>query len=124
MDKASVIKARTDSSKNPLKITCDNMIVIWDNCNTDIVLWDDSTERITVFRPNTTYSQDSYPFVVLNTTYEHIQYMETLVTPKDGAVWVEKNKAKIDYNKAKEMLKTAIAQRGYTSNLVDPNVSN
>lgn len=99
------------------------MIVIWDHCNTDIVIWDDGNERLTVLRPNTTYNQDAYPFIVLNTTYEHIQYMETLITPKDGAVWVEQNKAKIDYTKAKEMLKEAIANRGYTSTLVDPNVS-
>lgn len=81
MTKDLVIKQREAFSGLPIKITCNNMIIVYANCNSDsIVLWDDEHEWMTAIRSNTDeYShggQDQHPFEVLFTEYMHIQQIE------------------------------------------------
>ena len=113
-------------STNPIKITCDNMIVRWDNTGTyPNIIWDDENEILTAFLPTTEDIQDGYPFEIFTTEYEHIQYMEAYVDPKTATEWVEKNKNNMgeeNYNKAMDMIKCQIGKRGYTGTVPMRNI--
>lgn len=119
------MKMREDFSKSPIKITCDNMIIIWDNSrNYPNVIWDDENEVLIAFRVNTEDIQQGYPFEILVTEYEHIQYMEALVAPKDAVDFLNKNKDKMgdSYQLALDMVSKTISQRGYTGTIAMANV--
>lgn len=117
-----MIKARETSGTNPLKITCDNMIIVWDNVHgnpTPIIIWDDDNETLISIRPNTEEFQDVYPFEILLFNYEQIQYMESYMRPKDTMEWIEKEHSsraltKEQYEEAIKMYSEAISKRSYT----------
>lgn len=119
------MKMREAFSKSPIKITCDNMIIIWDNSqNYPNVIWDDDNQVLTAFRVNTEDIQQGYPFEILRTEYGHIQYMEALVTPKDAVEFLKQNKDQMgdSYQLALDMVSKTISQRGYTGTLPMANV--
>ena len=70
------------------------MIVVVDNSLQQVVLWDDDNEKMTVLKVNTANPgiQDTYPFEILCTEYEHIQYMELLLPQNKAMEWVNNNK--------------------------------
>ena len=126
MTKDLVIKMREAFSTSPLKITCDNMIVRWDNTNTyPNIIWNDDEETMTVFAATTEDIQDGYPFEILVTNYEHIQYIEAYIAPKDAMAWLEENKSSMtdeNYEKTLKHISQAISKRGYTGTVPMRNV--
>lgn len=126
MTKDSVIKMREAFSTSPIKITCDNMIVRWDNTGKyPNIIWDDDNEVLTAFMPTTEDIQEGFPFEIFTTEYEHIQYMEAYVTPKVAMEWLIQNKATMgdeNYNLAIEQVKQQIGKRGYTGTVPMKNV--
>lgn len=126
MVKDLVIKAREDSLGGPLQVICDNMVTFYDNCGRDVVIWDDAKEVAIVFRPNGQFEQDAYPFEIMYTPYEYIEFMKSYRSPKDSAMWLEKNKSKLSaerYEVAKGILKESIGRRGYTGTIVNKDLS-
>lgn len=117
MTKESIIKAREDFSDNPIRVICDNMIIVLDKADENsVVIWDDDNERLISFRPswdnNVTAIQQEYPFSVIYTDYELIQYMEMYVKPKEAVEWANQYKGQLgdDYDKVMDIMKRI---RGY-----------
>lgn len=120
MTKDSIIKAREDFSGNPIRIVCDNMIIIWDKIDENaVVIWDDDNERLISFRVEgdnqTTTIQNQFPFTVIYTDYESIQYMEMYSRPVDAINWANKYKSKLedDYDKVIKIVKDTRYHQGF-----------
>lgn len=98
MTAETIIKMRTVFSDLPIQVTCDNLIVVVDNSLQQIVQWDDDNEVLTVLKINTVNPgiQDTYPFELLCTNYDHIQYMELLLPQNKAMEWVNNNKAMLE----------------------------
>lgn len=126
MTKDSVIQMREAFSTSVLKITCDNMIILYDNTGLyPNIVWNDDNEILMALRANTETNQDSRPFEVFCTTYEHIQYIEALVNPATAVEWVNENITDGDQKKlANDLIKKTISQRGYTGTTAMRNVYN
>lgn len=126
MTKDSVIQMREAFSTSPLKITCDNMIVLYDQTGLyPNLIWNDGDETLMAFRANTESNQDSRPFEIFCTTYENIQYIEALTNPSVAVEWVNANITDEDQKKlAMELIKNTIAHRSYTGTTAMKNVYN
>lgn len=72
------IKEFRDSvrGKIPYMIICDNQQIFIDGGQESLVLWFDDDEKLIAIRPNPTASQAGYPFEVVITEYEHIQFIK------------------------------------------------
>lgn len=117
---------REDFSTSPLKITCDNMIVLYDHMGfyPDLI-WDDGSETVMAFRINTGQNQESRPFEIFCTNYEHIQYIEALTNPAVAKQWVTENITDEEQKKlANELIQKAIGKRSYTGTTSMKNVYN
>lgn len=126
MTKDLVIKAREDFGTNPIKITCDNMIIVWDNSpNQPGVIWDDANERLIAIRQNTEDIQAGYPAEVLMCNYEMIQYIEGFLRPADAFAFIEKAKFKTPEDKelAKQMVATNIQRAGLNATRPMSNIN-
>lgn len=117
---------REDFSTSPLKITCDNMIIIWDNSpNYPKVIWDDDNEELTILRSSTEDIQQGYPFEILKTAYEHIQYIEAYVSPQNATQWLLDNKDVIgeeEYDRCMKLISQTISKRSYTGTVEMRNI--
>ena len=100
------------------------MIILWDNVlTTPNLIWDDSTEELTGFRLATDDIQKGYPFSVIKTTYEHIQYMEVFLPPKDATDWVANNLTDtISKSTAMSLIGQVSACQSYVSRLKDQRI--
>ena len=126
MTKDSIIKMREDFSTSPLKITCDKMIILYDHMGfyPDLI-WDDGSETVMAFRISTSQNQDSRPFEIFCTNYEHIQYIEALTNPEVAKQWVEENITdETQKELANNLIKQAIGKRSYTGTTSMKNVYN
>ena len=126
MTKDSIIKMREDFSTSPLKITCDNMIILYDHMGfyPDLI-WNDGSETVMAFRANTSQNQDSRPFEIFCTNYDHIQYIEALTNPEVAKQWVEENITdETQKELANNLIKQAIGKRSYTGTTSMKNVYN
>lgn len=126
MTKETVIRMREDFSTSPLKITCDNMIIVWDNSpNYPKVIWDDDNEELTILRSSTEDIQQGYPFEILKTTYDHIQYIEAYVSPQTATQWLLDNKDAIgeeEYDRCMKLISQTISKRSYTGTVEMRNI--
>lgn len=102
------------------------MIIRWDHTALyPGIIWDDDNERMISFLPTTEDIQDAYPFEILITEYEHIQYIEAYVTPKEAMEWLTENKSALgeeDYNKGLDVVRQQITKRAYTGTIVNPDL--
>ena len=112
MTKDSIIKAREDFSGNPIRIICDNMIIVWDKADSNsVVVWDDSNDRLISFMVNGNINditlQQQFPFIVTYTDYELIQYMEMYSAPQDAVKWASQYKSQLgdEYDKVMDIIK-------------------
>ena len=115
---------REDFSTSPLKITCDNMIVLYDNSGLyPNLIWDDDKETVTAFRINTSDNQQTRPFEIFCTNYEHIQYIEAWVNPTTAKTWVDANITDEEQKKlADDSIRLAIQKRSYTGTTEMKNI--
>ena len=115
---------RTTFSTSPLKITCDNMIILYDNTGIyPNLIWDDGAETVMAFRINTGENQNTHPFEIFCTTYDHIQYIEALTIPADAKNWIDQNITDETQKELTEKLfQTAIGKRSYTGTTPMKNV--
>ena len=120
MTKDSIIKAREDFSGNPIRIICDNMIIAWDKADKNsVVIWDDDNERMITFRVggdvNDASLQSQFPFTVIYTDYELIQYMEMYSRPVDAINWANQYKSQLedDYDKVMDIIKSTRFHQGF-----------
>ena len=80
MTKENVIASREalKVDKAPLKLICDNMILI-DEAN-EVVIWDDANEKVKVIRPNpNAVARNGVNIQIIEFEYDVIQYMTTAV---------------------------------------------
>lgn len=88
------------------------MIVFWDNSPGTVVLWDDANEQITVIRPSNEDHQGQYPMEILVTEYEHIQFIEGMMSPQDAAKFINSEIPDADLKKkALEIYRTVMTSR-------------
>lgn len=114
----NVKKFRDEIAKNrPFIVVCDNEHIFYTNVEDSIpIAWDDDTESFTVIRPNTNLfahaTQELCPMLVETTEYEHIQFMQVLLTTAEALEVLEKYKDKFGENADKkyEYAKAIIAQ--------------
>ena len=92
------------------------MIVLYDNSGLyPNLIWDDDTETVTAFRINTSDNQQTRPFEIFCTNYEHIQHIEAWVNPITAKTWVDANITDEEQKKlADDSIKLAIQKRSYT----------
>lgn len=108
---------------SPIKVTFDNMIIVYDRAVPEsVVIWNDDEERFVAIRPNTDENQNPYPFEILFTEYEHIQFMEAYATPMQMLEWAVKMKDEgvltaDQYEQVMEQYKRAVARRQYTGSI-------
>lgn len=120
-----MIRESEDFSQNPIKLICDNMILVWDNVpGNPGVIWDDANECCYWLYENSgNYGsgdvQDAYPFVVKVIPYEMIQYIDILMTPKDGYEYIQKYKDSMvgSENDLNKLYATAVGKRSYTGTI-------
>lgn len=126
MTKDSIIQMREAFLTSPLKITCDNMIILYDKTGIyPNLIWDDDKEILMAFRANTEQNQDSRPFEIFCTTYEHVQYIEALANPSIATEWVTKNITDPDQKDlAMNLIKTTVSRRSYTGTTAMKNIYN
>lgn len=113
-------------STSPLKITCDNMIILYDQTKiSPNLIWDDDNETVMAFRINTGENQNSCPFEIFMTEYEHIQYIEALTTPAVAKEWVDQNVTDATQKELVEkVFQDTIGKRSYTGTTPMRNVYN
>lgn len=126
MTKDSIIQMREAFSTSPLKITCDNMIILYDQTGLyPNLIWNDDSETVMAFRANTESNQNSRPFEIFCTTYEHIQYIEALTNPSVATEWVTKNITDENQKElAMNLIKTTVSKRSYTGTTAMKNLYN
>lgn len=102
------------------------MIIRWDNTGKyPNLIWDDDSELLVAFSATTEDIQEGFPFEIFVTEYQHIQYMEAYLTPKNAIQWLIDNKDTIgedSYNKALEQVQLQIGKRGYTGTVPMRNI--
>ena len=80
----------------PIIITCDNQHMFYENVEDSIpLIWDDSAQTLTAITVNTTdqYSPSKVPMSIEITEYEHIQFMQVLLTTKEALEILEQYKS-------------------------------
>lgn len=92
------------------------MIILYDRTGVaPDIIWNDDDETLMCFRVNTEDNQGPRPIEVFTTEYEHIQYIEALITPSVAKTWIESNitdeAQKVLANK---VLAVATGNRSYT----------
>lgn len=113
-------------STSPLKITCDNMIILYDQTKiSPNLIWDDDNETVMAFRINTGENQNSCPFEIFMTEYEHIQYIEALTTPAVAKEWVDQHVTDAtQIALVEKVFQDSIGKRSYTGTTPMRNVYN
>lgn len=119
------IRESEDFSHNPIKLICDNMILVWDNVKGNPgIIWDDEKECCYWLYENSgNYGsgdvQDAYPFVIKVIPYEMIQYIDIILPPTDAYNYIEKYKDKMvgSEEDLKRLYSTAIGKRSYTGTI-------
>lgn len=89
MDKNTVIKAREylrqtkDGKSFPIKVICDNSLVLYESLEGGFLVWDDDNERIISIVPASEIPEVSAlrSVEIMVVPYEFIQYMSTAVQP-------------------------------------------
>lgn len=104
----------------PMIVTCDNQHMFYENIEHSIpLIWDDDAQTLTAITINTTdqYSPDKVPFSIEITEYEHIQFMQVLLTTKEVLEVLDMYKDKFGtdsdkkYEYAKAMVSMASSSR-------------
>lgn len=82
----------------PLIVTCDNQHIFYENVEDSIpLIWDDDAQTLTAITVNTVdqYSPSKTPISIEITEYEHIQFMQVLLTTKEAIEVLKKYKDKL-----------------------------
>lgn len=82
----------------PLIVTCDNQHIFYENIEDSIpLIWDDDAQTLTAITVNTVdqYSPSKTPISIEITEYEHIQFMQVLLTTKEAIEVLKKYKDKL-----------------------------
>ena len=125
-----MIRSSKDFSNNPIKLICDNMILVWDNIpNNPGIIWDDDNECVKWLYPNSGNTesgelQDHYPFRVMIIPYEMIQYVDILLSPTDTHKFIKEHKDAMvgDEDELNTMYKNVIGKKNYTGTISEyPN---
>lgn len=103
----------------PFIITCDNQHYFYDNTEWDCpIIWDDAKETMTVITATRDqYGQSKTPICIKMTTYEHIQFMEALLTTSEALGFLQEVKGKLGdnaenkYEYCKEFISLAASNR-------------
>lgn len=124
MTKELITKMRETFSTSILKVTCDNMIILYDNTGIHPnLIWDDGAETVTALRINTETSQQTHPIEVFATNYEHIQYIEAFINPANAKEWIDANITDGEQKKlAEKLFQTAVSKRSYTGTTAMKNI--
>lgn len=120
-----MIRESEDFSQNPIKLICDNMIIVWDKVpGNPGIIWDDEKEVCYWLYENSGNSgsgdvQDAYPFVVKVIPYEMIQYIDILMPPTDAFSYINKYKDSMSgtEDQLKKLYSTAVGKRSYTGTI-------
>lgn len=99
----------------PFIVTCDNQHIFYDNVEDSIpLIWDDDAQTLTAITVNTIdqYSPDKVPFSIEITEYEHIQFLQVLLTTKEVLEVLDKYKEQFgeDADKKYEYAKHVISK--------------
>lgn len=79
----------------PIIVTCDNQHIFYENVEDSIpLIWDDNAQTLTAITVNTTdqYSPSKVPMSIEITEYEHIQFIQVLLTTKEALAVLDKYK--------------------------------
>ena len=111
--------------KRPITIEFDNSKIIHDGLPGQCVIWDDTKERIICIRESV-YNQHNYPWDIMMSGYEHIQFMSVAATIDDvktclDGIGYSKTKDMIDYLLKQPVAKSSIT--GSTGDGIDWSVS-
>lgn len=71
----------------PIIVTCDNQHIFYENVEDSIpLIWDDSAQTLTAITVNNIdqYSPSKRPMSIEITEYEHIQFIQVLLTTKEA----------------------------------------
>lgn len=120
-----MIREQAVSFQSPLKLICDNMILVWDNVpNNPGLIWDDANEVVIWLYPNSGNTEsgkvsDQYPFRIMYIPYEMIQYIDILMDPKDAHQFIKDHEAEMVGSKEElaEMYKNVMGKRSYTGTI-------
>ena len=80
----------------PIIVTCDNQHIFYENVEDSIpLIWDDNAQTLTAITVNTTdqYSPSKVPMSIEITEYEHIQFIQVLLTTKEALEVLDKYKS-------------------------------
>lgn len=120
-----MIRDSKDFSNNPIKLICDNMIIVWDNVpDNPGLIWDDANECVIWLYPNSGNTDagqvsDSYPFRLMYIPYEMIQYIDVLMSPTDAHKFIQNNKDEMlgNEDQINRMYKNVMGNRSYTGSI-------
>ena len=109
MTLAEIKKMREEVGENtPLIIVADNQHIFYDNCGDSCsLIWDDELERLISFEKNIDHvqTQARKPALVTYTSYEHIQFIEVLLTVPEVIEILNKFKDKMTEEQYKYCIK-------------------
>lgn len=80
----------------PIIVTCDNQHIFYENVEDSIpLIWDDNAQTLTAITVNTDdqYSPSKVPMSIEITEYEHIQFIQVLLTTKEALEVLDKYKS-------------------------------
>lgn len=124
-DLIKIIRDQSEFKNNPMKLICDNMILVWDNVPENPgLIWDDNNEVVIWLYPNSGNTQsgqvaDSYPFRIMYIPYEMIQYIDVLMSPTDAHGFIQQNENEMVGSKEElaNMYKNVMGNRSYTGTI-------
>lgn len=124
MTKEAITKMRETFSTSILKITCDNMIILYDNTGvTPNLIWDDGAETVMALRANMESTQQTHPVEVFIANYEQIQYIEAFINPSNAKTWIDENITDEGQKKlADKLFQEAVGKRSYTGTTAMKNI--
>ena len=120
-----MIRDSEDFSQNPIKLICDNMILVWDNVpDNPGLIWDDANECVKWLYPNTGNStsgglQDPYPFKLMIIPYDMIQYIDVFLSPTDAHKYIQANKNAMvgSEDELRQLYVDTMGNRSYTGTI-------
>lgn len=89
----------------PIIVTCDNQHIFYENVEDSIpLIWDDEAQTLTAITVNTIdqYAPSERPMSIEITEYEHIQFIQVLLTTKEAIELINQYKSSFGENADKK----------------------